>query len=366
MAPIVRTALPSATVHTGVLERDAAGITQWESDVVAIIDKRVLIFEAKSGKLQSAAGRGAFGSLKTDLKKLVAEASEQSSCLAQRLETAGAPLHLTSDQGDLVIDPTAVRNITRLNVLLDPIGPLLAHGPRLVAAGLVKPDVDLTPSMTVFELETVLEVLPYELERCFYLSRRAEFERNVSYTADELDLLAFYLQNQFNVGEDEYEGRDFQIYGLSEVLAAGYSERQAQEGPPPTVRRTPLWESLLQLLDAKRQVGWTRLGERLLRVDRDGQIQFERMLRQGFREVTRNPGTFFTTGFTFGAPGRQHTLALCIGAPTDSPLFSENLGYACSTAFAQSETSDLLVVYWATPRTRNAYDFMGVMKRPES
>ena len=364
LAAVVTTGFPSAIVHTSVKQHDASGSTLWESDVVALIDKRVLIFEAKSGKLQAAAARGAVSSLKTDLKKLVAEASQQSSHLGRLLETAKEPLHLTSDQGPLVIDPGEVRSVTRLNVLLDPIGPLLANSPRLVAAGLIKPDVDLSPSMTIFELETVLEVVSFELERCYYLARRAEFERNVTYTADELDLLGFYLQTQFNVGEDEFEGRDFQLYGLSEEYATGYSEAQSAGLAPPKVRRTALWTRLLTLLESERVIGWTRLGQRLLRVDYEGQELFERTLRQGFREVARHPNTFFTTGFTYGAPGRQHTVALCIGAPTGSPLFEDNVAYACNAAFSQSGLNDLLLVYWSAPPTENAYDFMGIMTRP--
>ncbi len=365
LAAIVKAALPSAAVHTGVKQLDAFGGTLWETDVVAIVDKTVLIFEAKSGKLHPAAGRGAFGTLKTDLQELVAEASKQSLRLKQLLDGATDPVHLISDQGALVIDPGLVRSVSRLNVLLEPVGPLLAHWPRLVAAGLLKADADLAPSMTIFELETVLEVLPYQLERCFYLARRAEFERNATYTADELDLLAFYLHNQFNVGEDEYEGRDFQIYGWSLELAAGYSERRAQGLPPPPVRRTALWNRLLDQLETQQSVGWTRMGRRLLRVDYESQIAFERVLRKGWRDVGRTPNTFFTTGFTFGQTGRKHTVALCIGAPTDSDLFSQNIRYACDSAFAQSGGSDLLLLYWATPATGNGCDFIGVMtKRP--
>lgn len=364
LAAVVRTGFPSATVHTSVKKKAPNGDTLWESDVVAIIDKRVLIFEAKSGKLQAAAARGAAGSLRADLKKLVAEASEQSSQLALLLETAEVPLHLTSHQGPLVIDPREVRSVTRLNVLLEPIGPLLAHGPRLVRAGLLDPGASISPSMTIFELETVLEVLPFQLERCFYLSRRSEFERNVTYTADELDLLALYLRNQFNVGEDEFEGRDYQLYGMSEEYARGFSEGRSAGLAPPAVHRTPLWTRLLERLETDEADGWTRMGGRLLRVDYEGQQLFQRALKQGFRDTERNPGTFFTTGFTFGAPGRSHTLALCIGAPTNTAAFQANLAYACQSAFEQSGQADLLLLYWSTPPTGNAYDFIGVMLRP--
>ncbi|WEQ54303.1 hypothetical protein LV564_00225 (plasmid) [Komagataeibacter nataicola] len=61
-------------------------------------------------------------------------------------------------------------------------------------------------SRLVFDLETVFETLSLQIERCHYLARRSELERNAVYTADEFDLLAVYQANQFNVGEAEFDG----------------------------------------------------------------------------------------------------------------------------------------------------------------
>ncbi len=58
--------------------------------------------------------------------------------------------------------------------------------------------------MSVFDLESVFETLSLEIERCHYLSRRVELEQNANYLADELDLLAIYVETQFNLGEDEF------------------------------------------------------------------------------------------------------------------------------------------------------------------
>ena len=62
--------------------------------------------------------------------------------------------------------------------------------------------------MALTDLEIVFELLPRVHEKLHYLERRAEFEHNADYTADEIDLLAFYLQTGFNIGEDEYDGKN--------------------------------------------------------------------------------------------------------------------------------------------------------------
>src|SRR3546814_19200120 len=47
-------------------------------------------------------------------------------------------------------------------------------------------------------------LLTREVEKVHYLSRRREFEAHMDYEGDELDLLGFYLDNGFNIGDTEY------------------------------------------------------------------------------------------------------------------------------------------------------------------
>ncbi|MEG8022124.1 hypothetical protein [Sphingomonas aerolata] len=196
---IVSTFLPHADIRRSVEWTDPENHRGYESDVIAVIDKTVIVFEAKSAKIDGPAKRGALNSLKGALRKLVVEPSDQSARFKRMLEAATGTLVLPSDDGDLEIDAATVRNVIRVNVVLDPVGPLSAHWPRLKDAGLVPKDADIAPTMSIFELETVLESLTMEVERCHYLSRRGELEQQVAYIADELDLLAFYIETQFNV-----------------------------------------------------------------------------------------------------------------------------------------------------------------------
>ena len=66
------------------------------------------------------------------------------------------------------------------------------------------------------------------------MATRSEFEANAHYVADETDLLAFYIDNGFNIGEKEYDGTTLVIYGMSEMLAPYYMSvwtREKVENP---------------------------------------------------------------------------------------------------------------------------------------
>lgn len=363
LADVVRRFLPSAELREKVKWSEDGGITTWESDLVGVIDKTVLVFEAKSAKISPPAGRGAVNSLKDALKDLVVDSSLQSLRFKARVENANGPLHFDTAQGPFMIDAGAIRSVIRVNILQDPIGPLSSHWPQLARAGFVPAELDIAPSMTVFDLETVFETLSLQIERCHYLARRTELERNAVYTADELDLLAIYQEHQFNVGEAEFDGTRLEWYGASLRLTPEYSARRAAGTLSAHMQRTDFWADLLVALEKKREVGWTRLGHRLLNADVRVQRRVERLYKNGMQAVTRDPDKFFTSGVTVGSSYRLDTISVSVGAPDSPEQFEANLDYAARSAFEQGGQDSLLALYWLVPRSGEAYDFIGVMRR---
>ncbi|MES3093868.1 hypothetical protein O6027_19900 [Sphingomonas aerolata] len=354
--------LPAADTHRSVKWKDLEDGKIWESDVVAVIDKTVLIFEAKSGKISGPARRGALNSLKGALKDLVVEPSDQSARLKRYIEQANGVLHFKTDEGELLIDAGDVRDVIRVNVVMDAIGPLSAHWPQLKAAGLIPTAADIAPTMTVFELETVFEVLQLQIERCHYLSRRSQFEKEFRYTADELDLLAYYLETQFNVRPQEPDSTLW-LYGRSMQIASAYSAMRATGMLNFPIRRTQLWRRLLAALEDKKPSGWTRFGYRLLNATPDGQRTLEQRVKAGRKAVAKAPGRFFTSAVTFGQGKRRNTIAFAIGAPHGSEELQQQIQHASNTAFEQGGSSDLLLLYWFSPATGEAYDFIGTMRQ---
>ena len=363
LADVVRRFLPSAELREKVKWSEDGGTTTWESDLVAVIDKTVLVFEAKSAKISPAAGRGAVSSLKKSLNDLVVDPSHQSLRFKARVENANSPLHFDTAQGPFIIDASAIESVIRVNILHDPIGPLSSHWPQLARAGFIPAELDIAPSMSVFDLETVFETLSLQIERCHYLARRSELERNAVYTADEFDLLAVYQANQFNVGEAEFDGTHLEWYGASLRLTTDYSTRRSEGTLSANMQRTDFWANMLVALEEKRELGWTQLGHRLLNADVSVQRRIEQLYKKGMKAVTRDPGKFFTSGLTFGSKFRFDIISVTVGAPNSPEQFDANLDYAARDAFEQGKQDSLLALYWLFPRSSEAYDFIGVMRR---
>lgn len=363
LSAVVRQFLPSAEVREAVKWSEDGGQNWWESDIVAVIDKTMLIFEAKSAKISAPASRGAIGSLKEVLQELVVAPSEQSLRLKKHVDSASGPIEFKTTQGSWVVNAGEVREVVRINILQDAIGPLSSHWPQLKKVGLIPIDKDIAPSMSVFDLESVFETLSLEIERCHYLSRRVELEQNANYRADELDLLAIYVETQFNLGEDEFDGARQEWYGRSLRLTPLYFDKQIRQLSQPQIKRTPFWEELLRSLERRRPSGWTRFGHRLLNVTGKGQRMIERFMQKGLREVKRRPDLFFTTGLTQGASARLQTISVMVGAPNSSEQFEANLRYAANSAFEQGGRDDMLAIYWFVPRTDEPYDFIGILRR---
>lgn len=136
------TFLPDAEIHRSVLWTDPADGRNYESDIVAVVDKTVIVFEAKSAKIDGPARRGALNSLKGALRKLVVDPSDQSARFKRMLKDAHGVLNFRTDDGVLEIDADVIRDIVRVNVVLDSVGPLSAHWPRLKEAGLIPETAD--------------------------------------------------------------------------------------------------------------------------------------------------------------------------------------------------------------------------------
>lgn len=363
LADVVRRFLPSAELRQQVKWSEDGGTNTWESDLVAVIDKTVLVFEAKSAKIKSGAERGAFDSLKSSLQDLVVDPSRQSLRFKARIENANGPLHFDTAQGPFMIDASVIRSVIRVNILHDPIGPLSSHWPQLARTGLVPAELDIAPSMSVFDLETVFETLSLQIERCHYLARRSELERNAVYTADEFDLLAVYQENQFNIGEAEFDGTCLEWYGASLRLTTEYSTRRSEGNLSTNMQRTDFWTDMLVALEARQESGWTRLGHRLLNADVSVQRRIERLYKEGMKAVTRDPGKFYTSGVTFGSKFRFDTVSVSVGAPNSPEQLDANLEYAARDAFEQGRQDSLLALYWLVPSSGETYDFIGVMRR---
>ena len=161
--------------------------------------------------------------------------------------------------------------------------------------------------MALTDLEIVFELLPGIHEKLHYLERRADFEANVDYAADEIDLLTFYLQTGFNIGEVEYDRQNsLHLYGMSKQLD-NYFLRTAtgRTVSKPRMNITRKWKEILTAMEQRQFRGWTEVGVCLLNVSFEDQQLFERRFSQLIKSVRSH----------WHDPAHENTLILANGPP---------------------------------------------------
>lgn len=281
-------AFPSAQTFRGSLWHDPETDKNYENDLLVQVDTHLVIVEAKSGKVSDSAWRGSVERLKKAVQGLVAEPSKQAARFAAHLRAnAGINRFKTKSGSVNEVDTSNVSGMIRLNVTLELLSIISAYHPTLREAGLLAPDVEVTPTMSIAELESVFELLEHPSEKLHYLARRAELEANSSYFGDELDLLAFYLDRGFCIGETEFDHTKLMmLYGDSKTLDP-YFMRQWHKQPVPKPKRplTKWWEAVLERIETSRTKGWSELGQILLGAAYDEQVEFERGARRIKRSV---------------------------------------------------------------------------------
>ena len=220
---------PQERVLRGLSWRDASDGKEYENDVVVLIDRTALLFEAKSGKVSDAAKRGADRRLKREIEKLMVEPALQSKRLMDLLENDRRVHRFQTSTGEQTIDSGQIDRFVRTNITFNIIGALSSHWPELVEAEIIDADAVQIPTMSLSDLDVVCEVRKDQATMVHYLNRRKSFEANASYFADEYDLLAFYLRNGFNIGETEFDGIDA---AAVEIFPGGLLPRELEGDIP--------------------------------------------------------------------------------------------------------------------------------------
>jgi hypothetical protein len=279
-------AFPSAKVYRGSLWHDPTTGKDFENDLLVLIDSYQIIVEAKSGKVSAPARRGAVSSLEKEIKELIVDPSLQAMRFAEYLQRTRGKHQFTTLAGNVnEVDNTDCHETIRLNVTLDILANVQARWTDLRRAGLIPDDADIGVTLSLADLDLVFDLLDTTCERIHYLARRAEFERNAHYIADEADLIAFYIDNGFNIGEAEYDGTPLVIYGISEILAPYYmSVWTGEKVQKPRRPYTKWWTLVLERMERQPIERWSEIGYMLLSLSFEEQAFFEKE----FRRIQRN------------------------------------------------------------------------------
>ncbi|MGE4305897.1 MAG: hypothetical protein AB7E24_17935 [Novosphingobium sp.] len=343
---LVRNAFPSGTVFANAAWSDIDG-KPGETDCVLVIDNTVALFEAKSGRITPPAKRGAKDRLKREITALLVEPSRQSARLAKLLRSTSEPVALTLVEGTRELQHSDIREIIRFNILFDTLGPLTAGTKRLVEAGFIAEGEPMAPSMSIFELETLIDVLPDQISRLHYLRRRMELERDAVFEADEMDLIAFYLECSFCIPHIEREKNGFGIYGWSDRVARLYDENGREGTVPIKLKRTPFWQRLLETLEAHGKPGWTRFGYHLSNVAYHDQWTVHKRRDQAAKRARRvKPGQAVQSGVYASGERNGTVIGLCVGKSV-SPIGIVHHTHATAIEVSrQAASTECLVIYW--------------------
>ena len=104
----------------------------YENDAVVVIDRTVLIFEAKSRRVKASALRGSPASLPEEIHRIMVEPAAQSKRLMDVLSIERRIHCFDSKNGPVEIDSRTIDNFTRINISFEPIGDLTSRWPDLV------------------------------------------------------------------------------------------------------------------------------------------------------------------------------------------------------------------------------------------
>lgn len=349
VADLFARAFPDAPAWRGSMWRDESG-GQGENDLLVVVDRVALIVEAKSGHFRPKARRGGGESLKDDLIKLRAEPALQAARFAELLRTRGPRLTLRTKAGPPnEIDVSEVTLFVPLSVVLDQLGPMATQWMTLRTAGYVTEEAPFAPTMTLGELEVIFHTLLRTTEKLHYLARRVAMEQRVNYYADEMDLLAFYLQTGFNIGPDELNpGLVLNLNGFSNESIDPYYGRRSIDAslPRPRRRMTRWWGELLDRVEAQRPQMWSLLGIELLNAGEAEQQELERQLtriRKDLRRGGLTPGCE-PMGVLRDDPAHQRAAVAVIAYRSSDQDQRGRLITAAAAAAAAASASDHAVV----------------------
>lgn len=354
-------------VLQGVKHKSLLDKQQYENDAVVLIDRTALLFEAKSGKVSPEAKRGSNIRLKREIAKLMAEPAEQSKRLMNLLADTRCEHTFQTKNGEQMIDSRTIDRYIRVNITLNNIGALSSRWPLLADADLVEAEAIQIPTMSIGDLDTICEVLASQSNITHYLHRRQELEANSNYFADEHDLLAFYLETGFNIGETEFDGTQLMIFGISGELNASFKRKpQGQRRQHlPSMQRSKLFERIIYTLEERKQENWLDITYRLLNVAVPDQEIIERNIRPSVEKVrkSRSASMSWSAELSNGPPQRRQAIAFVWYRCSDSVDLQARLREHSERTMEKAGTEECLVVGIDITRPADPYSVIAILRK---
>lgn len=284
---LVEKGFPNAAIYKGC-KWELSDDKQYETDSIIVLGSFILIIEAKSGSVTPAARRAAPDRLKKTLEQLIEEPSDQALRLIQYMKDNSSIILDSENKGRITIDTTTLKYFIPLGVTLSHFGVLSTNLKLLIEGELLNKKIyQLAPSISLTDLQLVFDFLPLETSKLHYLQRRRELELYMEYIADEMDLLAFYLDTGFNLGKSEYskEYKFNLILKSKELDPYIINTAQGLVTQKPESNVTQWWKDILNRLAEQRPPTWLETSYILLNFMKEEQEKLEAALKALVREI---------------------------------------------------------------------------------
>lgn len=266
MVRLVSTALPTARLLPNVKWRWKG--VPYETDLIAVVDKVVLIAEAKSAALTDAALRGAINSARRHVQDLLVQPAIQSARLQGILAAARAgdeEALAVARSLNLGVEPADIEQTVCLSVTLDDFATLASAQAELKHAGWFPQELVQPATMTLADLCTCVDILDRPLFFLHYLIGRERIQRIAAVFGYETDYLGAYLNLGLDLAEVEagtHKGMFSRMSMAIDVyhLALGMGREIAK----PRTRVTPYVAAILDKIEERQRPDWTTTGLALL------------------------------------------------------------------------------------------------------
>jgi hypothetical protein len=228
---IIKSVLPEECVINGAQWRWQG--VQYETDVLATIDRTLLIVEAKSHNVSTSTLRGAPKALKQHVQRLLVEPAEQSSRLSDIVKSAseGDPEALAV-VSSLNIEAQKIDAIARISVTLDDISVMAKSEFELKQAGWVPQSLKLPPTLNLAELGACADILSGPSHFLNYFKARERLQGMSRIFGYEMDYLGLYVENGLNSPELLAGTHTVMIVGMSSEIDRYYLSRNTGSPVP--------------------------------------------------------------------------------------------------------------------------------------
>lgn len=254
-----------------------------ESDLVVVVSRHVLIFEAKGALITDRVRSGTVGAMQQFLKKTWGRSTQQGAALANHLRNSTGPVKIEDEKGAelLTIDPKEIKTVSRFSVSLEQVG-LLMNAPRILQdLNIISADTDPAPCIILSELQQVFSSLKSELHRLHYLTRRYIVCRRNQIIGDEMDIFSIYLRTGFAGLEASDEV--MMMLGASYELAEYKTNSGVLSIPKDSaLRNAHFFDSLLDFMRKRMSPAYLEVGLLLLDTPLEKQLTLVAGMRKEF------------------------------------------------------------------------------------